>query len=217
MTRSARVPPIESAEEAARAVRHARFPPRGARSGGGVRPLHDFATYRATAQQTVVIPMIETVAGVANAASIAAVADIDMIFVGPGDLALSLGVDPGAPAHAQACDQERNTQHRAHDEEQVPHARRRCHGVADDEPGEQQDGRLDQERTGDVGEALAIRAIARHHQQQAHHGDRLGAAEQPCQQQSTDEVRHRPPRRPGGGRARPPPTQPRWPARPRGR
>ena len=97
------VPLIESAEEAARAVRHARFPPRGTRSGGGVRPLHDFAAYRATAQQTAVIAMIETVAGVANAASIAAVADIDMIFVGPGDLALSLGVDPGAPAHAQAC------------------------------------------------------------------------------------------------------------------
>ncbi len=33
MTRSARVPPIESAEEAARAVRHARFPPRGAHPG----------------------------------------------------------------------------------------------------------------------------------------------------------------------------------------
>lgn len=98
------VPLIETAEEAVRAVRHARFPPRGTRSGGGVRPLHDFAAYHAQAQQTVVIPMIETAAGVANAASIAAVADIDMIFIGPGDLALSLGVDARAPAHARACD-----------------------------------------------------------------------------------------------------------------
>ncbi len=87
------VPLVESADEAAAAVRAAHFPPRGARSGGGIRPLRDFPAYVAAADQTLVSVMIETRAGLDHAAAIAAVPGVDMIFIGPGDLGLCIGAD----------------------------------------------------------------------------------------------------------------------------
>jgi len=90
------VPLIDTADEAAAAVAAARFPPVGNRSGGGVRPLRDFPAYVAACDtQTLVSVMIETRAGLDNAAAIAAVPGIDLIFIGPGDLGLALG-DPAA-------------------------------------------------------------------------------------------------------------------------
>lgn len=97
------VPLIESAEEAARAVRSSRYPPRGNRSGGGVRPLQDFAGYLAGAHGIATILMIETRAGVEQAAQIAATEGVDMVFIGSGDLALSLGAAPTQPEFAAAC------------------------------------------------------------------------------------------------------------------
>lgn len=87
------VPLVESAEQAAAAVRAAHFPPRGARSGGGIRPLRDFPAYVTAAEQTLVSVMIETRAGLDNAAAIAATPGVDMIFIGPGDLGLCIGKD----------------------------------------------------------------------------------------------------------------------------
>lgn len=90
------VPLIDTAGEAAAAVSAARFPAVGSRSGGGYRPLRDFPAYvAACANETLVSVMIETRAGLDNAAAIAAVPGIDMIFIGPGDLGLALG-DPAA-------------------------------------------------------------------------------------------------------------------------
>ncbi|MBS7701149.1 MAG: aldolase [Cryobacterium sp.] len=99
-------PLIETAEEALRVVEAARFPPHGARSGGGVRPLAgDFAAYYAQANShTLVGVMIETAAGVANAEAIAAVEGIDLVLIGTGDLAISLGTFPAADQrHEEAC------------------------------------------------------------------------------------------------------------------
>ena len=48
------------------------------------------------------IPMIETAAAVDNLESILAVAGIDMIYVGPNDLALELGEEPGAELRQSA-------------------------------------------------------------------------------------------------------------------
>ncbi len=100
------VPMIETAEQAAAAVAFARFPPHGARSAGGVRPLaRGFAAYHAAASaNTVAAVMIETVAGVANADAIARTPGLDLVLLGPGDLALSLGC-AGLPdaRHDQAC------------------------------------------------------------------------------------------------------------------
>lgn len=89
------VPLVETAKEARRAVRHAHFPPAGERSGGGVRPLGDFASYFARAQaHTVVAVMIETKRGVKNARKIARVPGVDMVFIGTGDLSISVGSFP---------------------------------------------------------------------------------------------------------------------------
>ena len=86
------VPLVNTPEEAAQAVAAAHYPPRGHRSGGGIRPLRDMAGYIARCgQATVVCAMVETAEGLANAAAIAATCGVDMVFIGPGDLGLSLG------------------------------------------------------------------------------------------------------------------------------
>lgn len=97
------VPLIESAEQAAQALGSSRYPPRGHRSGGGVRPLRSFGGYLAGADAIATILMIETRAGVEQATRIAATAGLDMLFIGSGDLALSLGADPGQPQYVAAC------------------------------------------------------------------------------------------------------------------
>ena len=86
------IPLVESAEQAASAVDAAHYPPRGNRSGGGVRPLANFADYsQSCATNVMVSVMIETQRGLVNAAEIIATPGIDMVFIGSGDLALSLG------------------------------------------------------------------------------------------------------------------------------
>ncbi len=100
------VPLVESAEMARAAVDAAHYPPRGHRSGGGVRPLaRGFARYVAeAATRTVVGVMIETAAGVENADAIASVPGVDFLFIGTGDLALSLGCFPDIDhRHEAAC------------------------------------------------------------------------------------------------------------------
>ena len=55
------VPLVETAAQARAAVAAARYPPRGARSGGGIRPLAQFADYVAAAGGAIVVAvMIET-------------------------------------------------------------------------------------------------------------------------------------------------------------
>jgi 2-dehydro-3-deoxyglucarate aldolase/4-hydroxy-2-oxoheptanedioate aldolase len=96
------VPLVESAEQAAQAIASVRYPPRGRRSGGGVRPLHDFGCYLRGADALATVVMIETLAGVEQATAIAATEGVDMVFIGTGDLALSLGVGPADVAYADA-------------------------------------------------------------------------------------------------------------------
>ena len=98
------VPLIETAAEAKAAVASAKYPPEGRRSAGGVRPVLDFNAYAATANRSLLVGvMIETALGLKNAAAIAAVPGVDLVFIGPGDLSLSLGEfpDPG-PRHEAA-------------------------------------------------------------------------------------------------------------------
>ena len=85
------VPMVGTPAEAAAAVAAAHFPPNGIRSGGGVRPLADFPGYRQFAATEIVVGiMIETVAAAEDAASILAVPGIDLVFIGSGDLGISL-------------------------------------------------------------------------------------------------------------------------------
>lgn len=91
---------IRSAEEAEQAVRWAKFGPRGERglNGGnrdgrfGLEPLTDYVV-RANAETFVGI-QIETPGALAAVGAIAAIPDVDLIFVGPADLSQILGV-PG--------------------------------------------------------------------------------------------------------------------------
>lgn len=98
------VPMIETASDTERAIRYAKYPPHGVRSGGGVRPLQDFAAYLRGAGDIAVLVMIETADGLANAKAIARASGLDMVFIGTGDLALSLQTHVGDPGkHAQGC------------------------------------------------------------------------------------------------------------------
>jgi 2-keto-3-deoxy-L-rhamnonate aldolase RhmA len=99
------VPLIESRRQAARAVKASRYPPHGERSGGGARPLADYVDYHAASERGIIVAvMIETVKGLKNARKIAATEGVDLVFIGTGDLALSLGVFPQMEArHEDAC------------------------------------------------------------------------------------------------------------------
>jgi 2-dehydro-3-deoxyglucarate aldolase/4-hydroxy-2-oxoheptanedioate aldolase len=100
------VPLVETGKQARKAVEASRYPPHGNRSGGGVRPLADFITYTEAAERGIaVIPMIETARGLDNADRIARTEGVDMVFIGTGDLALSLGTFPNPdPRFESACE-----------------------------------------------------------------------------------------------------------------
>jgi 2-keto-3-deoxy-L-rhamnonate aldolase RhmA len=100
------VPLVETVKQARKAVDSSRYPPHGSRSGGGVRPLADFISYTQAADRgIVVIVMIETAKGVKNARRIAETDGVDMVFIGTGDLALSIGTFPNPdPRHEDACE-----------------------------------------------------------------------------------------------------------------
>jgi 2-keto-3-deoxy-L-rhamnonate aldolase RhmA len=91
---------VRSAADAEQAVRWAKFAPRGERgmNGGnrdgrfGLVPLAEYAA-KANAQTFLGI-QIETASAIAQVDEIAAVPDVDLLFVGPADLSQVMGV-PG--------------------------------------------------------------------------------------------------------------------------
>lgn len=92
-------PMISTPEQAAELVSACRYPPAGRRSFGPSRGLlYGGTDYVAQADETVmVIPMIETAVAVARIDEILNVAGIDMIYVGPNDLAFELDGHVGHP------------------------------------------------------------------------------------------------------------------------
>lgn len=96
------VPMVNSVEEAEAAVHAAKYPPRGGRSSGGVRLRFLGDDYQATANDnTLVALMIETVEAVEAVPEIASVDGVDCLFIGPGDLSVSMGVQPGCDEHEE--------------------------------------------------------------------------------------------------------------------
>jgi len=93
------VPMVETFEEAAAVVAAAKYPPAGRRGMGPWRASNyylDFQGYIASAnERTAIIVQIESDGAVERAAEIAAVPGIDALFVGPADLAGSLGLPIG--------------------------------------------------------------------------------------------------------------------------
>ncbi len=109
------VPVVETAEQAERIVQAAKYPPIGKRSSGGIRSVIDAkAMVPKTNDAIFVAAMIETDLGVANAAAIAKVPGIDMLFIGPFDLSLSLGTFPEfGPKHEAAMQAVKDAAHKA--------------------------------------------------------------------------------------------------------
>ncbi len=90
------VPQVNTAEEAARAVEYARYPPEGNR---GVSPNWPHVTgddwnhvIKTANEETVLIVQMESQEAYDNLDEIVAVPGIDVLFVGPMDLSASLGV-----------------------------------------------------------------------------------------------------------------------------
>lgn len=91
------VPMVSSADEARAAVEAVRYPPRGRRGVGSALARsarwNRIDGYLAHADEHVsVFVQVESLAGVDAAAQIAAVDGVDGVFVGPSDLAASMGV-----------------------------------------------------------------------------------------------------------------------------
>lgn len=94
------VPNIQSRNEAERAVSAAKYHPHGNRGvcpfarGAAYDSAADSEYYRRSNAETSVVLQIEGTDGIANLDTILSVANIDCIFIGPFDLAQSLGI-PG--------------------------------------------------------------------------------------------------------------------------
>jgi 4-hydroxy-2-oxoheptanedioate aldolase len=102
------VPMVCSAEDARRAVSSAKYAPEGIRSAGGGRwrfwAGDDYPTY--ANDEIFVAVMIEHIDAVNRAEEILSVPGVDACFIGPRDLAFSMGLGKGPfakdPAHADA-------------------------------------------------------------------------------------------------------------------
>lgn len=89
-------PCVESAAAAERIVAVCKYFPQGARSLNAGRPgafgKHSLAEYVVRANEEImVVPMIESLAGVRNSAAICAVAGVDLVLEGAADLSQSCG------------------------------------------------------------------------------------------------------------------------------
>ena len=97
------VPMVESLDQAKRIVQAAYYPPVGVRGVGTAlvraarwNRIEGYA--RDANKEICIIAQIESVAGLENAAEIAAVEGIDAVFLGPADLSASMGL-VGQPDH----------------------------------------------------------------------------------------------------------------------
>jgi 4-hydroxy-2-oxoheptanedioate aldolase len=102
------VPLVNDAGEAANAVAACRYPPHGIRSYGPIRASSVIGSRdpEDLAGEVLCIVMVETREGLENVEEIAATPGIDGIYIGPADLALSLGLPPSTSvtqdAHIEA-------------------------------------------------------------------------------------------------------------------
>lgn len=104
------VPWVESAEAAEAAVQATKYQPRGSRglaatrsAGFGVTaPIGEYT--KQSNAETLVVVQVESAEGVANVGDLVAVDGVDVVFIGPTDLAHSLGHvgDTGHPAVREA-------------------------------------------------------------------------------------------------------------------
>ncbi len=96
------IPYVQSAEEARRAVAAMRYPPQGVRGVSSLTRATRFGRVRDYATQAdrelCLLVQVETAEALAQLESIASVEGVDGVFIGPADLAASLG-HVGEPGH----------------------------------------------------------------------------------------------------------------------
>ncbi len=92
------IPMVNTVAEAEQAVAACHYAPMGSRSFGPSRaaPALGASYFEEANQRIACIPMIETVTALENLDDIAKVEGIDALYVGPADLAISLGLGPGS-------------------------------------------------------------------------------------------------------------------------
>lgn len=98
------IPYVQTADEARAAVAAVRYPPAGIRGVAGVTRASRFGAVkdytRRAHEEICLLVQVETADALGNIEEIAAVDGVDGIFIGPADLAASMGY-PGEPSHAQ--------------------------------------------------------------------------------------------------------------------
>ena len=98
------IPYVQNAEEAAAAVAATRYPPLGIRGMAGTTRATRYgavADYATRAHEEIcVLVQVETAEALGNIEAIAAVEGVDGIFIGPADLAASMGY-PGQGSHPE--------------------------------------------------------------------------------------------------------------------
>ncbi len=96
------LPYVQSAEEAHRAVLAMRYPPQGIRGVSGLTRATRFGRvegyFRRASEELCLIVQVETQAALDDLEAITRVDGVDGVFIGPADLAASLG-HPGEPNH----------------------------------------------------------------------------------------------------------------------
>lgn len=116
-TQTLLVPFVQSPEEAARAVAATRYPPRGIRGVAAVHRANRYGRvpdyFTRSDDEMCVLVQLETRAAVDALEAIAAIDGVDGVFIGPSDLAASLG-HPGHNAHPDVRGAIDNACRRAH-------------------------------------------------------------------------------------------------------
>ncbi|TFY77485.1 hypothetical protein EWM64_g6525, partial [Hericium alpestre] len=93
---------VSTAAQAANIVAESRFPPRGRRGFGspftnGIWGISATEYLQGANDAVLVIVQIETREAVQNLEAIASVDGVDVLFIGPYDLSISLGYEPPSP------------------------------------------------------------------------------------------------------------------------
>jgi len=107
------MPTVDTVEKAEAAARYSRYPPEARRSSGGGQARRiwgvDGVNYRETFNDNMlVVVMIETPAGVANAYDIARVRGVDVVIIGNNDLSQFSGLPQKHPRYQQMLEEVRD-------------------------------------------------------------------------------------------------------------
>ena len=100
------MPTVDNPEKAMQTVRYTKYPPEGRRSQGGGQASRiwgvDGINYRQTVNDNMlIVVMIETPTGVANAYEIARVPGVDVVIIGTSDMTNFSGYPSSSPRYQQ--------------------------------------------------------------------------------------------------------------------